>query len=150
MVWWQPLHLGHRIYAYALLGRIALWSHQSVQAANNERCIVQIVNIPLCSPPNPRACSNCLASGQNIQRITMCPHGYHHNDFMVTPALGTQDDIIIEIRNSKILWKYICILLVPRHTICFTVAYYNTLICIIHLNECIIMQNESNGKNWEG
>ena len=21
----------------------------------------------------------------------MCPHGYHHNDFMVTPALGTQE-----------------------------------------------------------
>ena len=26
-----------------------------------------------------------------IQRITMCPHGYHHSGFMVTPALGTQD-----------------------------------------------------------
>ena len=22
-----------------------------------------------------------------IQRITMCPHGYHHNGFMATPAL---------------------------------------------------------------
>ena len=21
----------------------------------------------------------------------MCPHGYRHNDFMGTPALGTQD-----------------------------------------------------------
>ena len=21
----------------------------------------------------------------------MCPHGYHHNGFMVTPALGTQE-----------------------------------------------------------
>ena len=21
----------------------------------------------------------------------MCPHGYHHNDFMDTPALGTQE-----------------------------------------------------------
>ena len=21
----------------------------------------------------------------------MCPHGYHHNDFMATPALGTQE-----------------------------------------------------------
>ena len=27
----------------------------------------------------------------NIQRITMCPHGYHHNGFMATPALGTQE-----------------------------------------------------------
>ena len=26
-----------------------------------------------------------------IQRITMCPHGYHHNGFMATPALGTQE-----------------------------------------------------------
>ena len=23
--------------------------------------------------------------------ITMCPHGYHHNGFMETPALGTQE-----------------------------------------------------------
>ena len=27
----------------------------------------------------------------SIQRITMCPHGYHHNGFMATPALGTQE-----------------------------------------------------------
>ena len=26
-----------------------------------------------------------------IQRITMCPHGCHHNGFMETPALGTQE-----------------------------------------------------------
>ena len=26
-----------------------------------------------------------------IQRITMCTHGYHHNGFMETPALGTQE-----------------------------------------------------------
>ena len=25
------------------------------------------------------------------QKITMCPHGYHHNGFMATPALGMQD-----------------------------------------------------------
>ena len=24
----------------------------------------------------------------------MCPHGYHHNGFMETPALGTREDII--------------------------------------------------------
>ena len=24
-----------------------------------------------------------------IQRITMCPHGYHHSGSMATPALGT-------------------------------------------------------------
>ena len=23
--------------------------------------------------------------------MTMCPHGYHHNGFMETPALGTQE-----------------------------------------------------------
>ena len=26
-----------------------------------------------------------------IQRITMCPHGYHHSGSMATPALGTRD-----------------------------------------------------------
>ena len=25
------------------------------------------------------------------QRITMCPHGYHHSGSMATPALGTRD-----------------------------------------------------------
>ena len=41
-----------------------------------------------------------------IQRITMCPHGYHHNGFMVTPALGTQEVrfwIIFEI-TLKVLY----------------------------------------------
>ena len=58
---------------------IALWSHQSAQTASSERCIVQKVNVPQGgSPPNPRECSNCTGSERNIQRITMCPHGYHH------------------------------------------------------------------------
>ena len=26
-----------------------------------------------------------------IQRITMCPHGYHHSGSMATPALGKRD-----------------------------------------------------------
>ena len=26
----------------------------------------------------------------------MCPHGYHHNDFMETPALGTQEYILLK------------------------------------------------------
>ena len=70
----------------------ALWSHQSAQTVNSEQCIVQKVNVPQGgSSPNPRECSNCLGSGRNIQRITMCPHGYHHNGFMATPALGTQE-----------------------------------------------------------
>ena len=43
------------------------------------------------SPPNPRECSNCLGSGQSIQRITMSPHGCHHNRFVATSALATQD-----------------------------------------------------------
>ena len=30
-----------------------------------------------------------------IQRITMCPRGYHHSGFMATPALGTQDVLFI-------------------------------------------------------
>ena len=71
---------------------IALWSHQSAQTASSERCIVQKVNVPQGgSPPNPRECSNCTGSERNIQRITMCPHGYHHSGSMATPALGTRD-----------------------------------------------------------
>ena len=27
----------------------------------------------------------------HIQRITMCPHGYHHSGSVATPALGTRD-----------------------------------------------------------
>ena len=69
----------------------ALWSHQSAQTVNSEQCIVQKVNVPRGgSSSNPRECSNCLGSGGNIQRITMCPDGYHHNGFKATPALGTQ------------------------------------------------------------
>ena len=34
---------------------------------------------------------NCIYIYIYIQRITMCPHGYHHNGFMETPALGTQE-----------------------------------------------------------
>ena len=71
---------------------IALWGHQSAQTVSSERCIVQKVNVPQGgSPPNPKECSNCTGSGRNIQRITMCPHGYHHSGSMATPALGTRD-----------------------------------------------------------
>ena len=66
---------------------IALWSHQSAQTASSQRCIVQKVKVPQGgSPPNPRECSNCTGSERNIQRITMCPHGYHHSGYMATPA----------------------------------------------------------------
>ena len=33
----------------------------------------------------------CVYIWVNIQLITMCPYSYHHNGFMATPALGTQD-----------------------------------------------------------
>ena len=90
----------------------ALWSHQSAQTVNSEQCIVQKVNVPRGgSSPNPRECSNCLGSGRNIQRITMCPHGYHHNGFMATSALGTQEVTYMCIRmfdlfqDAKNPWK---------------------------------------------
>ena len=35
-----------------------------------------------------------LCASLLIQRITRCPHGYHHNDFVETPALGTQYSFI--------------------------------------------------------
>ena len=71
---------------------IALWSHQSAQTVSSERCIVPKLNVPQGgSPPNPKECSNCTGSERNIQRITMCPHGYHHSGSMATPALGTRD-----------------------------------------------------------
>ena len=80
---------------------IALWSHQSAQTASSERCIVQKVNVPQGgSPPNPGECSNCTGSERNIQRITMCPHGYHHSGSMATPALGTWD-----VRFIVALWQ---------------------------------------------
>ena len=63
-------------------------------------------------PPNPRECSNCLGSGRNIQRITMCPHGYHHNGFMETPALGTYIYMVIAVRahcNPLYIYIYIYI-----------------------------------------
>ena len=48
---------------------IALWSHQSAQTENSERCIVQKVNVPQGgSPPNPKECSNCTGSERNIQK----------------------------------------------------------------------------------
>ena len=60
--------------------------HQSAQTASSERCIVQRVTVPQGgSAPNSRECSNCTGSERNIQRITMCPHGYHHSGSMATP-----------------------------------------------------------------
>ena len=45
-----------------------------------------------------------------IQRITMCPHGYHHSGSMATPALGTRDVrdsyIYIYIYNSDLFWNH--------------------------------------------
>ena len=31
----------------------------------------------------------------------MCPQGYHHNDFMETPALGTQE---VRVYTSCLIW----------------------------------------------
>ena len=39
----------------------------------------------------------CVYINIYIQTITMCPHGYHHNGFMETPALGTQEVRVIYI-----------------------------------------------------
>ena len=94
------------MYAYTLFGKIALWSQQSAQTVNIEGCIVQIVNVPQGgSPPNPRECSNCLGRGRNIQRITMCPQGYHHNGFMATLTLGTQD--VLQLYTVKLKFALI-------------------------------------------
>ena len=95
---WRLLHLGCRMYAYTLWGRIALWSHQSAQTASSERSKVWIVN-----STNPRECSNCTGSKQNIQRTTMCPHGYHHSGFMATPEFGTQDVHLHIVRKDCII-----------------------------------------------
>ena len=106
MASWQLLHLGHRKYVYTLFG---LHCEVSAQTVNSEQCIVQKVNVPRGgSSPNPRECSNCLGSGRNIQRITMCPHGYHHNGFMATPALGTQE--------VRYIYIYVCVPRAKQHT----------------------------------
>ena len=41
----------------------------------------------------------------------MCPHGYHHNGFMATPALGRQDV------RLNIVWKD-CIMESPEWSNC--------------------------------
>ena len=92
MALWQLLHLGHKKYVYTLFGLHCEVTRVLKLDVNSKQCIVQTVNVSRgCSSPNPRECSNCLGSGQNIQTITMCPHGYHHNGCMATPALGTQE-----------------------------------------------------------
>ena len=35
----------------------------------------------------------------------MCPHGYHHNGFMATPALGTQEVRFMCIHLVSITFK---------------------------------------------
>ena len=42
----------------------------------------------------------------------MCPHGYHHNDFMETPALGTQE-VVIHLSESimNLLCSCLCMIL---------------------------------------
>ena len=51
----------------------------------------------------------------------MCPHGYHHNGFMATPALGTQEVCL------HIVWKD-CIVKpsnVLFYILCITLSYYH-------------------------
>ena len=43
----------------------------------------------------------------------MCPHGYHHNDFMATPALGTQELYMHMLRDKP---TPLCKL--PVNTVC--------------------------------
>ena len=82
--------LGYRMYGYTLWGRIALLSYQSAQTLSSEQNVVQVVNVQQGDlPPNPREFSNYMASERNIQRITMCPPGYHHNGLWQLMNLGT-------------------------------------------------------------
>ena len=54
MALWQLVNLGTRCTVTHC--RIALWSDQSVQTGSSERCIMQIVNVPLRdSPPNHKS-----------------------------------------------------------------------------------------------
>ena len=41
----------------------------------------------------------------NLQRITMCPHGYHHNGFIATPALGTQEVRLDKLNILLNMWS---------------------------------------------
>ena len=74
---------------------MAYLSNQSAQTANSGQCIVQVVNVPQRGlPTQSKRVLKLPGQWRNIQRITMFPHGYHHNGFMETPALGTQEVLL--------------------------------------------------------
>ena len=60
---------------------------------------------------------------------TMCPHGYHHNGFVATHALGHM--IIIKIRNiSMVITTYIIIIIVVTIVIIVVIMIISTAIMI--------------------
>ena len=46
----------------------------------------------------------------------MCPHGYHHNGFMATPALGTQDLLYFYV-HAKPIWEIANNVILPSELI---------------------------------
>ena len=86
---WRPVlsQLGHhpnpkRVGSMAQLYwvELSLTSHHT-----------QIWSYKVLLPPTSTAAAAHTLNYIYIQRITMCPHGYHHSGSMATPALGTRD-----------------------------------------------------------
>ena len=48
----------------------------------------------------------------------MCPHGYHHNGFMATPALGTQEV------SLHIVWTVIYVYINEMPYLTTAMVYY--------------------------
>ena len=66
----------------------------------------------------------------------MCPHGYHHNGFMATPALGTQEvRLITYIHLFQIVYTIqTYIRRYPRlFVIMYTLIYLTYILCLLHL-----------------
>ena len=68
---------------------------QTVVKSNLVKCDADSIGVCIKSILKLNVCfiGQCMQTYMNpvLQRITICPHGYHHNGFMETPALGTQE-----------------------------------------------------------
>ena len=75
----------------------------------------------------------------------MCPHGYHHNGFMATPALGTQDVRLHIAGEDCIMYNqirtYLSLVIVVHLGIYNWICVLNPCICSIsHITSYIMHQ----------
>ena len=79
---------GYNVKLYISRGRLARW-------------LLAFLHSATCLNPHQTRATLALCIDIYIQRITMCPHVYHHSGSMATPALGTRDVRYIYILESK-------------------------------------------------